>query len=998
MDIKDSKVLSNIPEYLIDENKNANEAKELIEFLNPNAVNITASLIDKIYSELDGFNDWSKYEKYISEFKLDEVFDGLKENLYDVANPELLKGFFTFKGTSTDIEYLMKIAGYYMVMYESDYYRQALSIHDLIFFRYDTLYSEILELNTKEEMDTYFASIDLQNPNLDDIFIALKFPNPNETQYYKMYSLINQHLEALDTDFTKIDCTLTSEVYVDLDSPTFDGVRVKELHRQIREIIKCRISACIFLRELIVYLETKTFFPTKQKIENPYEIEIELETEDNLRMFCYTLRVSATGDILKVNNVEPIQVNKIICPETEKVTEPYIIEAEREICDIGTFNIHGVMYNRKLTNLDPIQVEGKLKEDCRNNKIQGMLQTYFAIGYFRDISGKSIGPVNNVTPMKLEGRAKLPNENYEIRLNDNYPTSVGGDKHYDLNNAYPLKVKGYFNFEILDSTEDLLYEVETKEDIYKPHAYETIELERSTEDSLQMFDGVSVDNYTPIRVENISPISVKGTEIHKVENLYEIDHTRETSDNRDYIETSYLHYRNEVNNLLPMKVNNNIIIQGTRGNVYDMTLFQLLDEDGILLDNNNPITLVGTEYEAGMTIDWNSGTKISYFADNAYPIEINNMMPTKVSSEKQNYINALTLFEYTNETVSTTYDPIDYTEQEFSRETLEVMTNKLTVDNQTILRVGSVGPVHGTYVGMPIEYAYDVQDDIDITIEPYDISSNITMPYDTYGGSVDNIIPLKVGINKVVLGISSTQADWNDKTDLVMFVDSKNPIAVNNVNVMKIAGNVIHDFIVNIDDIEYENDTYDVSFDPIDEFEHEFETDGYDRISNRLYAENLNPLSLTNTTQIAFGESDAIDYMYDIQDDIELSKEIISIQTSNIQVYDIEQANNVLPMKADGEYLVVGTVGDTTFDLGNLAYFMNKCNFVKVNNISSGKVKGNNSINEVVDTTLFIERTTIIVDYTRLRVGKECVYDDLRNVEIGAVIQNDATVKLQGFV
>lgn len=809
MNIKDSKILNNIPEYLINENENASNAKELIEYLNPNAVNITASLIDKIYSELDGFNDWSEYDKYISEFKLDEVFDGLKENLYDVANPELLKGFFTFKGTSTDIKYLMKIAGYHMTMYESDYYRQALSMYDLIFFRYDELYSEILELNTKEEVDSYFDSIDLQNPDIDSIFSTLKFPNPNDTQYYKMYSLINTHLEALGTNFDKVDCTLTSEVYVDLDSPTFDGVRVKELHHQIREIIKSRISACIFLRELIVYLETKTFFPTKQKIHIFRELDHTREMEDNFRMFCYLIRIPNVKGLV-VNNVEPIKINELICPE--KISNPHELNITKEMCDIGTFNIHGVMYDRKLINLDPIQVEGKSKEDCRNNKIQGILPTYFAIGYFRDISGKSIGKINNLEPMKLEGRSKLPLENYEIRLNDNYPTSVGEDKYYNLNNAYPMKVKGYFNFEILDSTEDLLYEIESKEDIYKPSVNEEIELERSTEDSIQMFDGVLVDNYTPIRVENISPMSVKGTEIYKIENPYKINYTRETLDDRDYIETSYLYYRKQVNNITPFKVNDNIIIQGTRDNVYDMT------------------------------IDWNTSTEISYFADNAYPIEINNMMPTKVSSEKHNHVNSLTLFEYTNETVSMTYDPIDYTEQEFSRETLETFTNKLAVDNQTILRVGSVGSVHGTYAGIPIEYAYDIQDNIEVT------------------------------------------------------------------------------------------------------------------------------------------------------------KEITSSQTSNIQVYDIKPVNNITPNKADGEYLVVGTIGDDTFDLGNLAYFMNKCNFVKVDNNLVRKIKGNNSINEVSDSTLFIERTTIIIDYTRLKVGKDCVYDNLRNVEIGAVIQNDATVKLQGFV
>ena len=998
MEIKDSKILNNIPEYLIDENKNAENAKELIEHLNPNAVNVTASLIDKIYSELDDFNNWSDYDKYISEFKLDEVFDGLKKNLYEVSSPELLKGFFTFKGTSTDIEYLMKIAGYYMIMYESDYYRQAISMYDLIFFRYDTLYSEILELNTKEEIETYFDSIDLLNPNLEEIFTALKFPNPNETQYYKMYSLINIHLEALKTDFTKIDCTLTSEVYVDLDSPTFAGVRVKELHHQIREIIKSRISACIFLRELIVYLETKSFFPTKQKVYTAEEIELENETEDNLRMFCYTLRISATGDILKVNNINPIQVNKVICPAYEKISEPYIVEVEREICDKGTFNIHGTMWNRKLQNVNPIVVEGMSKEDCRENKIQGNLPTYFAIGYTPKLINGSFGKVNNIDPSSVEGRRILPTENYEMRFNDNYPTSVGGDKHYPLNNIYPMKVKGYFNFEILDSTEDILYQTETYEDLYKPHAYEVIELERSTEDSLQMFDGVSVDNYTPIRVENVSPISVHGTDIMLVENKYEIDYTRETLDKRDYIETSYLQYRLNVNNNIPMKVNNNIIIQGTRGNVYDMSLFLPLDEDGLLLDNNNPLTLAGTEYEVGMQIEWQNNTKISYFADNANPIEVNNMMPTKLPTLRNFNVNNIYYFDYTREIVDVTFDPIDAYMIDYTRETIDSFSNKRTIDNQMPTLANGTFKVHGTYVGLDVVYAYDLQNDIDITVEPYDLSSNTTTPYDKWGGEIDNVIPLKVGINKVVLGTSSTQESWNDKTDIAMFVMNAQPISIDNIIIMKIAGNIINDFIVNIDDIEYEKTTYDVTFDPTAIFETEFETEKHDRLSNRLYVENLNPLQLTNDTQVVYGESNANDYVYDIFNDLEVMKEVKSIQSSTIQTYKIAIANNVTPSKADGSYLVVGTVGDDTFDLGNLAYFMNRCNFIKVNNVRSKKVKGSNAIKEVVDSTLFVERTMIIIDYTRLKVGKSCVYDNIRKVEIGAVIQNDATVKLQGFM
>lgn len=113
----DKLALGNIPESYVDKNPEAQATLELIEQILPNTVNVTAAMIDKILSELEGFNTWTELEDLKREFKISELFEG-QENFYSVSRTELLKGFFQFKGTYVDIQYLMKTAGYELTISE----------------------------------------------------------------------------------------------------------------------------------------------------------------------------------------------------------------------------------------------------------------------------------------------------------------------------------------------------------------------------------------------------------------------------------------------------------------------------------------------------------------------------------------------------------------------------------------------------------------------------------------------------------------------------------------------------------------------------------------------------------------------------------------------------------------------------------------------------------------------------------------------------------------
>jgi len=104
MDIKEY-----IPEYLLKEYKDVS-SPNFIENYEPNIITISAGILEYLFKKNPNINTWSdeNFENYIKEFKIDEVFSQ-PDLIYSMRNPKLLEGFFKFKGTKLDINFLSKL-------------------------------------------------------------------------------------------------------------------------------------------------------------------------------------------------------------------------------------------------------------------------------------------------------------------------------------------------------------------------------------------------------------------------------------------------------------------------------------------------------------------------------------------------------------------------------------------------------------------------------------------------------------------------------------------------------------------------------------------------------------------------------------------------------------------------------------------------------------------------------------------------------------------------
>ena len=115
-------IITLLPEYLwnLREDLKTNP-EELIEYLKPTSINLTAGLLQKLKDELKDFNTWKEKIDYEPEFMLDELFKNLGQSIA-ITQVELLKGFFKFKGTSTDVAYVMGTSGAVVEIHDSDYF------------------------------------------------------------------------------------------------------------------------------------------------------------------------------------------------------------------------------------------------------------------------------------------------------------------------------------------------------------------------------------------------------------------------------------------------------------------------------------------------------------------------------------------------------------------------------------------------------------------------------------------------------------------------------------------------------------------------------------------------------------------------------------------------------------------------------------------------------------------------------------------------------------
>lgn len=312
-ELKDTKVLKRLPEFLLkrlDGNQISSNAELPFEFLDPNTINLSAALIEQMITDLDDidFNDWSDFNSYIKEFKLSEVFEDVDEGFYTVTQPELLKGFFAFKGTEIDIQYLLKISGFSLIIFDSSYFQDAESMYTLLITRPGGFQDDIdliLAAMTPEEIDTGFSQL---NPHIADNAGPLVLNN--EAEMYVVNAAVGisdwlltkgvvlspeglAYIESLYqifyssfySDYEATNCNIKSQLFVNLDSPDFVGFKPNTTNKQIRALLRTRLSPCVYLSETEVFLETKDFYSVPVRVTEDLSISLDYEFAEDAPSF-----------------------------------------------------------------------------------------------------------------------------------------------------------------------------------------------------------------------------------------------------------------------------------------------------------------------------------------------------------------------------------------------------------------------------------------------------------------------------------------------------------------------------------------------------------------------------------------------------------------------------------------------------------------------------------------------------------------------------------------
>ena len=290
---KDSLYFSKILPEVFQDIKSIDELdanKELLDNLNPNLLNTIAALLEKTVSELDLFNFWNDYNEYAPEFKLEEIFENVFSQ-FSLKQVELLKGFFKFKGTYTDLQYIMKVAGYDIDIYESDYYYNKTFFDILLHKKYNGAFNDFVYKSgyTNEYIESLLNGYSIRlidnrlpyedidnrdsahSPDNRDRRITIvnkdipidgrqfwerlsRWPATKEQQQL-IEDAIASWRKLKFTDHTEYDCTISTDITVDLDAPNFQGFNASKLIKFIKAVILSRLSICARVKDISVVLK-----------------------------------------------------------------------------------------------------------------------------------------------------------------------------------------------------------------------------------------------------------------------------------------------------------------------------------------------------------------------------------------------------------------------------------------------------------------------------------------------------------------------------------------------------------------------------------------------------------------------------------------------------------------------------------------------------------------------------------------------------------------------
>jgi hypothetical protein len=357
--IDDNDIVNKLPKY-ISEDTNGNILKEISLLIKEKLVEL----------EKGGFSDYS-IEEIKKEFRLLE-FEG---SIYDLYQSELLKSLYSFKGTSSDLQYAIKRVGQYEIkIFEPDAIDNSQGLYlEPIHNIYPKLLTNIRDpekriINvpkyTKCGFDGRVELIDnnvkklINNNENNDFLIVNRDIEPRVTNYFveKIDNLQNKkilNIRELDKRIINVNiegncsanaCEISTEVTVNLDSDYYKGYNQTEFIEFVRDLIKQRLLICAKLSAVEV----------KFKLIDEYDYT-------NTDSMVFNI-LNSINDEFDYNNM----YDEFRILHTKEFEDTYCIKTSK-IRNLNPCKIDGVML---INNTNPLLIEN-LVIDPSINKIDG---------------------------------------------------------------------------------------------------------------------------------------------------------------------------------------------------------------------------------------------------------------------------------------------------------------------------------------------------------------------------------------------------------------------------------------------------------------------------------------------------------------------------------------------------------------------------------------------------------------------------------------------------
>lgn len=233
-----------VPEYLLKEVETT--STEFIEKYEPNSITITAGVMENLINKLRDYDTWNDFDSYVKEFKIDEIFPE-PGTIYNLTQPELLKGFFTYKGTDLDLVYISKLFGIDLSVLE-DQHTDTVTFSDGNIDRNKIKTCSLSTLSRIDLDNTYFKGI-TEDSNIEyvinKVLSSRLYACVNISKFLFILTMLDQYLFQTDDD--KVQNVNTTEI---VKEPLYYISRINKTTKYGGIYVKYQKDSNFFYNEL----------------------------------------------------------------------------------------------------------------------------------------------------------------------------------------------------------------------------------------------------------------------------------------------------------------------------------------------------------------------------------------------------------------------------------------------------------------------------------------------------------------------------------------------------------------------------------------------------------------------------------------------------------------------------------------------------------------------------------------------------------------------------